>query len=570
MQLLHMLLPLHLLRSRPLPGSPAGAGGGRLVVVGDTRQMGPILQNEYPADAQLCTGSPPPHWSLLRWLWARTGVNAPGLQTMLQENHRMTPNLAWFTERVLGYDGYRACGECGCSCHQAYPELKVPLLQMPCVAVRPLRGSSHVAEALRPAHTFVLIELEARPERADAVEDEAVLVAALVLCYLNGRGDGDEDSVFVVTPHHTQRIAVLRQLERLGVRADQVCVDTVEKMQGQERDLVVVCYGGLVDLEEAGELDFAYSRERLNTAITRAKKKCILVCSMEVLEPTLAACETAERQTGFELLRRISAHCPRVPDHGCVRLRQGPMSSPAALEDSQETILSHGSQRRTSQLSLAVASQPEDSDETDSDEGGGAAAGPPPRRVASSSLMPPQPAPVTRAPLATGTAAAGGSEAARIIDSQETQVDSMELLLVDAADNLIYACHAGAVDDEMTQLVGQGAHEEVPDAQMMRLEEAAAIMGSAVGTRRWEHEQQPATPPRRGHVSDPPSSVVPPCSPPRVSQRLQAAAASNLGLALTVRPEPKADAPKKKRVLPPSMMPGRKNTNSSAAKKHPS
>ena len=41
-------------------------------------------------------------------------------------------------------------------------------------------------------------------------------------------------------------------------------INTVEKMQGQERDLVIVCYAGF-DFNEPSELDFAYQRERLNT-----------------------------------------------------------------------------------------------------------------------------------------------------------------------------------------------------------------------------------------------------------------------------------------------------------------
>lgn len=68
--------------------------------------------------------------------------------------------------------------------------------------------------------------------------------------YLAWRGDDDDSSVFVLTPHHYQRNAVLAKLEaaqnagRLTESAaSQVntigkTVNTVEKMQGQERDLV--------------------------------------------------------------------------------------------------------------------------------------------------------------------------------------------------------------------------------------------------------------------------------------------------------------------------------------------
>lgn len=47
------------------------------------------------------------------------------------------------------------------------------------------------------------------------------------------------DGVFVVTPHHVQRVAVKRQLAAIGF--PELTVDTVERMQGKERDVVIVC-----------------------------------------------------------------------------------------------------------------------------------------------------------------------------------------------------------------------------------------------------------------------------------------------------------------------------------------
>ena len=141
-------------------------------------------------------------------------------------------------------------------------------------------------------------------------------------------------------------------------------INTVEKMQGQERDLVIVCYGSF-DLDKPGELDFAYQRERLNTcacerracpcwsytrpllkmhptdsrpyllpsatfshtvcalhcsAVSRAKKKCVLLVEPRVLEPEIAVCETAERQAGYELLYRIHKACSKPNSEGWIKL----------------------------------------------------------------------------------------------------------------------------------------------------------------------------------------------------------------------------------------------------------
>jgi len=132
MPLSHVLPPLGLLRKPAADGGSDGgsngsgagtntgaappaadAGGGRLVVVGDPKQMGTVLQCKYPPNAELVDGTPPPHFSLLSWL--RDAV--PDKCVQLKENHRMTKPLAAFTQSCLGYSDYKECFEGGCPCH---------------------------------------------------------------------------------------------------------------------------------------------------------------------------------------------------------------------------------------------------------------------------------------------------------------------------------------------------------------------------------------------------------------------------------------------------------------------
>jgi len=86
-----------------------------------------------------------------------------------------------------------------------------------------------------------------------------------------------------------------------------------------------VCYAGLINLDEAGEMAFVYHRERLNTAVTRSKKKTILLCDPRVLNPTMAVCETAEQQAGFELLARIHRSCAQRQRPGWVLVQAPPI-----------------------------------------------------------------------------------------------------------------------------------------------------------------------------------------------------------------------------------------------------
>ena len=304
----------HLTMSLPVLKDPDATNGtpGRLVLVGDTKQMGPLLHEEYPEGVH---GAPPLHASILRWVAERAlsplkegdqvTIGAPaasyridgvasathyraspvgggspqelpraeldglqrGLVSTLKENHRMTDQLARFTREILGYDKYRECHRRGCPCSGKWglspvtrepagvPPLQLHFAQpLPANTARP---QALVRTALGCDHAFVMIEIEppagdsdqtaARDDVESSRVAEAALVAELIATYLQGRvASGFDNSVFVVTPHHVQRIAVLRAVEERpsDIPLHAVKVDTVEKMQGQERDLVIACYAG--------------------------------------------------------------------------------------------------------------------------------------------------------------------------------------------------------------------------------------------------------------------------------------------------------------------------------------
>src|SRR5262249_59505882 len=77
--------------------------------------------------------------------------------------------------------------------------------------------------------------------------------------------------VFVVSPHHAQIRAIQHELAKLRTWRAAPFVDTVDKMQGQEADAVLVSYG-VSDPEFAlREAEFIYGLNRLNVAVTRAR-----------------------------------------------------------------------------------------------------------------------------------------------------------------------------------------------------------------------------------------------------------------------------------------------------------
>jgi superfamily I DNA and/or RNA helicase len=90
----------------------------------------------------------------------------------------------------------------------------------------------------------------------------------------------------VLSPHRAQNSAIRQVLRQNGFGTDDKpmpLVDTVEKLQGKEREVILVSYG-VADAEYAmAEAEFLLSSNRFNVAITRAQKKAVVLCSEQVL-----------------------------------------------------------------------------------------------------------------------------------------------------------------------------------------------------------------------------------------------------------------------------------------------
>jgi hypothetical protein len=129
---------------------------------------------------------------------------------------------------------------------------------------------------------------------------EATLVAGSVLTYRTslieqaakaGHAFNEDkfwsESIGIVTPHRAQRAAVVSLIQTAvgaGVPADLIddAVDTVERFQGGERDLILISFGlGDPDLIQREE-EFLFQKERINVAITRAKSKVVLFVTRDL------------------------------------------------------------------------------------------------------------------------------------------------------------------------------------------------------------------------------------------------------------------------------------------------
>ena len=124
---------------------------------------------------------------------------------------------------------------------------------------------------------------------------EAQLVSALALLYrrtLGGDGDGPGDQEFwtehlgIVTPHRAQMSTIRNLLvDAAGMPMDPPpFVDTVDRFQGQERDLMIASYVVADRDFVAAEEAFILNPRRFNVTLTRARSKFVMFVSDAVLQ----------------------------------------------------------------------------------------------------------------------------------------------------------------------------------------------------------------------------------------------------------------------------------------------
>lgn len=96
-----------------------------------------------------------------------------------------------------------------------------------------------------------------------------------------------EEGLALLAPHRAQNALIRSMLEQKGFGVDGKpfpLVNTVEKLQGQERDVILVSYGVADEEFAEAEASFLLNSNRLNVSVTRGRSKVVLVCSERVLD----------------------------------------------------------------------------------------------------------------------------------------------------------------------------------------------------------------------------------------------------------------------------------------------
>lgn len=281
----------------PLSMIPASLAGqqGRLLFAGDHCQLPPIIAGQYPEPEP---GEPVLHRSIFE---ALLSVQGGTLVRQLLENFRMNDVLTSYAAHLLYGPGY--------TCAQETVAQRRLCLELP----NDTQALLHTC--LDPSSPLVLAVMDGTPPSRESPQ-EAHLVTQLASCLrqhmLTPQGEPWESDaqfwshgLFIISPHHSQIDLIQQALGQTRSWESPPFVDTVDKMQGQEADAVIVSYG-VSDAEYAQrEAAFIYSLNRLNVSLTRGRAKTVVFLSRALLEATPGIVEDKAASEGLAYMRHL-------------------------------------------------------------------------------------------------------------------------------------------------------------------------------------------------------------------------------------------------------------------------
>ena len=133
------------------------------------------------------------------------------------------------------------------------------------------------------AHPIVLYNVKHKSKQFS--QEEAEMVIEIVTKYISS-GVNPTD-IAVLAPFRAQCALIRRMLASQDNIAPElrkeIVIDTVDRMQGQEREIIIYSFTSGDPSYMADKQDFLYNPNKLNVAFSRAKNKLILLANKEAL-----------------------------------------------------------------------------------------------------------------------------------------------------------------------------------------------------------------------------------------------------------------------------------------------
>jgi hypothetical protein len=241
------------------------------LLIGDHRQMEPVQQHDWDGEDRRTIEENVPFMSALNFVRFLRGdldeveyavPSSPEVGdaipiTRLDKTYRLHNLVAnLLTDLVYTDDGIRLRSD---------QEELLP----------PVNSVTEGIDAAMESECPVTLVLHDEAESQDANRTEVALVQAMLQALDESAGD-----IGVVTPHNAQKG---RLVESIGNR---VTADTVERFQGGERDVMFISATASDPDYVREEAEFLLNPNRLNVAMSRMKKKLVIVASESVFRVT--------------------------------------------------------------------------------------------------------------------------------------------------------------------------------------------------------------------------------------------------------------------------------------------
>ncbi len=284
-----------ILASHALPRAENPLNIGRFILVGDHKQLPAVVQ-QTEADARVdepalraiqlsdCRQS-----LFERLIRTERAAGRTDFMGILHRQGRMHPGVARFTN-TLFYER-----------EQLQP---VPLKHQLEDHIYQCSGQSHVAvDALQglllsSRQLFIPSAFCRRGDLSDKVNPEEAKIAAKLLVLikqLSGSAFDAAKTVGIIVPYRNQIAMIRHELSSLlpddeASAFDDVSIDTVERYQGSQRDVIIYCF----TVQHRYQLDFLAANtfvdddgtlidRKLNVALTRARKQNIIIGNRQIL-----------------------------------------------------------------------------------------------------------------------------------------------------------------------------------------------------------------------------------------------------------------------------------------------
>lgn len=177
-----------------------------------------------------------------------------------------------------------------------------------------LREGGPLRELLDPEIPLLWARVDHLGRRRRSPEESGLIAEIVAALRLHHDLPGKE--IAILTPYRAQIREIRSVLETRGLLDEDLVVDTVERMQGQEREVVVLSLvsSDRDDLER--QASFFYQPGRLNVCLSRARSKCILVASKHAFRARLKVLQDFQAVSRFKALARSLHQVDMSRSHG--------------------------------------------------------------------------------------------------------------------------------------------------------------------------------------------------------------------------------------------------------------